>query len=115
VLFLLEEFPEYNTLVIPRGQNQIVDALATSASVFKIPIFPNKKYEIEVKHRPPIPDNIKYLQVFEDDKQIETFLNMEDEFKNLNIDEEYYGEEEDAIVFTNDGYFKNQIVGKDIM
>jgi len=40
---------------------------------------------------------------------------MEGEFENLNIDEEYCGEEEDASVFTNDGYFKNQIVGKDIM
>jgi ribonuclease HI len=51
VLDLLEEFSEYNLSVIPRGKNQIVDALATSASVFKIPIFPNRKYEIEVKHR----------------------------------------------------------------
>jgi hypothetical protein len=33
----------------------------------------------------------------------------------LNIDEEYCGEEEDAAVFVNDGYFKNQITGKDIM
>jgi ribonuclease HI len=43
VLDLLEEFSECNLSVIPRGQNQIVDALATSASVFKIPIFPNRK------------------------------------------------------------------------
>jgi hypothetical protein len=40
---------------------------------------------------------------------------MEDEFENLNIDEEYCGEEQDAATFTNDGYFKNHIVGKDIM
>jgi hypothetical protein len=89
--------------------------LANSVSVFKIPIFPKKKYEIEVKHRPAVPDNIEYLQVFKDDKQIEIFLKMEDEFENVNIDEEYCGEEEDAVVFTNDDYFKNQIVGKDIM
>jgi hypothetical protein len=101
--------------VIPRGQNQIANALATSASVFKIPIFPNKKYEIEFKHRQTIPDNIKYWQVFKDDKQIEIFLKMEDEFENVNIDEEYCGEEEDAAVFTNDGYFKNRIVGQDIV
>jgi hypothetical protein len=62
-----------------------------------------------------VPDNIKYWQVFEDDKQIESFLKMEDEFENLNIDEEYCDEEEDAGVFSNDDYFKNQIVGKDIM
>ena len=40
---------------------------------------------------------------------------MDGEFANLNIDEEYCGEEEDAVVFTNDGYFKNHIVGKDIV
>jgi hypothetical protein len=40
---------------------------------------------------------------------------MENEFENLNIHEEYCGEEEDVVVFTNDGYFKNKIVGKDTM
>ena len=60
VLDILEEFSKYNFSMIPRGKNQIADALATSALVFKIPIFPNQKYEIEVKHRPTIPDNIKY-------------------------------------------------------
>jgi hypothetical protein len=87
VLDIVDQFPEYNLSVIPRGQNQIVDALATSAPVFKIPILPNKKYDIEVKHRPSVPDNIKYYQVFEDDKQIESFLKMEDVVENLNIDE----------------------------
>jgi len=42
--------------------------------VFKIPIFPKNKYEIEVKHRPEVPDNIKYWQVFEDDKKVERVL-----------------------------------------
>jgi ribonuclease HI len=83
VLDLLEEFSENNLSVIPRGENQIVDAL-----VFKILSFPNKKYEIEVKHRPEVPDNIKYWQVFEDDKQVESFLQMSDEFANVNIDDE---------------------------
>jgi hypothetical protein len=115
VLDLLEEFLEYSLSVILRGQNHIVDALATSASVFKIPIFPNRGYETEIKHRPIIPDNIKYWQVFEDDKQIESFLKMEDGFENLNIDEEYCDEEVDIVVFTKDGYFKNQIVGRDIV
>jgi ribonuclease HI len=68
VLDLLKQFPEYNILVIPRRQNHMVDALATSASVFKIPIFPNKRYDIEVKHKPTILDNIKYWKVFEDEK-----------------------------------------------
>ena len=40
---------------------------------------------------------------------------MDGEFENLNINEEYCCEEKDAVMFTNDDYFKNQIVGKDIM
>jgi hypothetical protein len=62
--------------------------LATSALVFELPIFPNRKYEIEVKHKTTMPDNIKYWQVFEDDKQVERFLQMSDEFANINIDGE---------------------------
>ena len=46
--------------LIPREKNVIADALATLASVFKIPIYPNRKYEIEVKHRQSILDNVKY-------------------------------------------------------
>ena len=60
VLDLLESFKEYSFLVIPRKKNAITDALGVSVSVFKIPIYPNGKYEIEVKHRPAIPYNINY-------------------------------------------------------
>jgi hypothetical protein len=88
--------------------------LATLVAVFKVPIFPDRKYKVEVKYRPVVPDNIKYWQVFEDDKQIEIFLKMENEFENLNIDEEYCDEEVDATDFTKDGYFDNQIAGRDI-
>ena len=59
VLELLEEFDEYTILLIPREQNSIVDSLVSSASLFKIPIYPNKGYEIQVKHRPSIPYNVK--------------------------------------------------------
>jgi hypothetical protein len=116
VLDVLENFTEYNLSVIPRGQNLIVDALATSASVFKILIFPNRKYEIEVKHRPAVPDNIKYWQIFEDDKQVVRFLQMTDEFSNTNIDEEnFFDQEEDADMSPNVDSFLNQIVGRDIV
>jgi hypothetical protein len=47
---------------------------------------------------PIVRDNIKYWQVFEDDKQVESFLKMDGEFANLNIDEEYCCEEEDVVV-----------------
>ena len=44
ILDLLEYFSKYNISVVPREQNHIVDALATSTRIFKIPIYPNKKY-----------------------------------------------------------------------
>jgi hypothetical protein len=40
---------------------------------------------------------------------------MENEFENLNIDEEYCDEEVDAVAFTKDEYFDNQIAGRDIV
>ena len=43
VLDLLQDIPEYQFVVIPREQNVIVDALAVSTSLFKIPIQPNEK------------------------------------------------------------------------
>jgi hypothetical protein len=109
----LEEYSEYSLSMIPRGQNHIVDALATSTSVFKMPIFPSRVYEVEIKHKPTMPDNIKYWKAFEDDKKTESFLKMEDGFENVNIDEEYCDEEVDVVVFTKDGYFKNHIAGRD--
>lgn len=60
VLDLLESFEEFQLLVIPRNQNHIADALAVATSVFKIPIYPNRRYQIEVKHRPSVPSNVKY-------------------------------------------------------
>jgi hypothetical protein len=59
-LDLLRGFSEYDLIIIPIEQNQITNALATSASVFKIPTLPDKRYEIKVKHRLEIPDNIKH-------------------------------------------------------
>jgi hypothetical protein len=100
VLDLLEKFSECNLSTIPREQNQVVDALSTSAAVFKVLFFPEKGYKVEVKYRPTVPDNMKHWQVFENDKQIESFLKMENEFENLNIDDEHYDGEVDAATFT---------------
>ena len=73
---------------IARGQNVIANSLAVVASPFKIPIHMNRKYEIEVKHRLVVRDNIKYWQVFDDDQQVNRFLTMSQEFENCTIDEE---------------------------
>ena len=68
VLYLLIFFEGYQLTTIPRGRNAIANALEVAATLFKIPIHPNRKYEIEVNHRPAIPYNIKYWQVFDDDQ-----------------------------------------------
>jgi len=60
VLDFLQWFPEYQLPLIPINQNVFVDGLATSTSKSKIHFHPNNKYEIEVKHRPTVPDNIRY-------------------------------------------------------
>lgn len=44
------------------------------------------RYQIEVKHRPSVPDNVKYWQVFEDHSHINKFLTLTNEFESLAID-----------------------------
>ena len=87
VLDILRMFLEYTLSVVPRSQNLIVDSLAIVARNFKIPIFSNKKFEIHVKHQPSVPDNLRYWQVFWDDKQVNNFLQSEGEFENCSMDE----------------------------
>ena len=85
-LDLLQNFRQCNFTIIPILQNAVADALVVSIATFKMPIHQNKRFEIEVKHRLAIPDNIKYWQVFDHDKHIERFLEGINEFTNTSID-----------------------------
>jgi hypothetical protein len=69
-----------------RGQNILADGLATSAATCKIPFRPTRPYNVEVKCRPTVPDNIRYWQVFGNDDQIEDFLQCKNDFECTNID-----------------------------
>jgi len=73
---------------IPRNQNTHADALAISASSFKILDHTNVLYQIQVKYRPSILDNLKHWQIFEDDEHLKSFLHVIDEFSILQIDED---------------------------
>lgn len=73
VLDMLENFQAYSFIVKTRDQNSIADSLAVSASLFIIPIHSTEKYEIEVRHRPSIPNNITNWKVFEDYRHIYVF------------------------------------------
>jgi hypothetical protein len=55
----MEGFKECKFTVIPRGENSEVDALAILASMFQVPEDPKEHYQIEVKHKPSIPDNVR--------------------------------------------------------
>ena len=79
-------FMEHRVRVVPIRENQVVYSLDTTAGNFKIPIYSKNKYKIAVVHISSIPDNSKYWQVFEDDLQIKTFLELSDENLKTQID-----------------------------
>ena len=86
-LDILNFFPEYTLTAVPRTQNIITDSLATVASNLKIPMNFSNKLEIHVKHRPTVPDNLRYWKCFWDDKEINSFLQDEGKFKDYFIND----------------------------
>lgn len=93
VLDILRMFPDYTLTAIPRAQNVIADSLTTAASNLKIPMNSNNKFEIHVKHRPVVPDNLRYWQVFWDDKEINNLLQNEGNYKDASIDYDHDDDE----------------------
>jgi ribonuclease HI len=81
-------FSAFNISFIPREKNVMADSLAVSASNFKVPLPPKLRYDVEVKYRPSIPDNVKHWKVFEDDLEIKRFLETVEEFSVLHIDQD---------------------------
>lgn len=60
--------------------------LSTFSSTCKFPFEPNHEYTAEVRHRPIIPDNLKYWHIFSQDSEIYDFMSSEGEFQNCKID-----------------------------
>ena len=60
VLDLMEDFKECQYTVIPRGENSEADGLVVSAGSFQVPKNTKKHSQIEVRHRPSIPDNVEH-------------------------------------------------------
>jgi hypothetical protein len=73
---------------VPHIQIGIADALAKVESSLKIPMNSSNKFEIHVKHRSTVPDNQRYWQVFQDDEEIDDFLQNKGKFKETSIDVE---------------------------
>lgn len=76
----------------------MADSLETTTSTFKPPQNPLLRYEAEARHKPSVPDNVKYQQVFEDENQIKMFMDVIGEFSNVVIDQEGQDIEEIEVV-----------------
>jgi len=61
--------------------NQLTDSLAVSASMFIPPLPPKLTYEV-------LESNVKYWKVFEDDDEINGFLQVIDEFSEMHIEQD---------------------------
>jgi ribonuclease HI len=85
-------FLAFNISFVPREENVMADSLAVSASQFRIPLPPKLRYDVEIRYRPSVPDNIKHWKVFEDDLEIKRFLESVDEFSALHIDQDHDSE-----------------------
>ena len=83
VLKAIRDFADFKISFVPRAMNELANSLAVSACAF-IPPLPHKlTYEIQVKYRPSLPDNVKFWKVFEDDAELTRFLAVIDEFADL--------------------------------
>jgi ribonuclease HI len=81
-------FSAFNISFIPREKNALVDSLTVSMSLFRIPLSPKRKYDVEIKYRPAILDNVRHWKVFEHNLEINDFLQAVDEFFSLKIDQD---------------------------
>jgi len=57
-------------------------------SMFIPPIPSRLTYEMQVKYRPSLLYNVKYWKVFEDDDEVNRFLQVINEFSDMQIDQE---------------------------
>ena len=88
VLDILKLFSDHTLTCVPRIQNGVADGLAKAASNLKIPMNYSNKFEIHVKHCPTVPENQRCWKVFQDDEEINEFLQNEGKFKDSSIDTE---------------------------
>jgi hypothetical protein len=86
--------------------------LALATSTFKPLIGPNIKYQVEVRHRTTIPENINHWKVFSDDLELQRFLRTIEEFSTISIDQE---DEEDESKNQQTSHLLNKVSGHNIL
>ena len=91
---LTDSFMFFDLSYIPRTKNHLADSLIVSASMFVPPLPPKLSYDIQVKYRPSLLDNVKFWKVFENDDELSKFLQVVDEFFDMHIDQESLNMEE---------------------
>jgi hypothetical protein len=89
--------------------------LALAASTFRPPIGPNIKYQVEIKHRTTILDNIKHCQVFSDYLELQRFLHTIDEFSNISIGQESQEYENEKLEDQHSSHLLKIVDGHDIV
>ena len=58
--------------------NHLANSLTVSTSLFVPPLPPRLSYDIQVKYRPSLPDNVKFWKVFENDDELSNILHVVD-------------------------------------
>jgi hypothetical protein len=95
-------FLAFNISFVSREENSVADSLVVSANNFKVLFPPKLKYEVEIKYKTSIPNNVKHWKVFEDDIKIKEFLETVDEFSDMHIEQDHDSEESPHVdVFMN--------------
>jgi hypothetical protein len=80
---LVEYFSSFNISFVPRDKYHKVDSLALAASLLNPDDIQSKTYfQVERTFQPSVPDNIEYLQVFENDEQLDFFLLNDDDYED---------------------------------
>ena len=108
-------FLGFNISIIPREENQKAYSLALALSTFRSPIGLNIKYQVEIRHRTTIPNNINHWQVFSDDLELQRFLHTIDEFSNISIDQESQEGENNELENQKTSHLLKTVVGHDIV
>ena len=83
---LKDSFMFLDISYVPRAMNHLADSLVVSASMFISLLPPNMSYEIQVKYRPSLPDNVKFWNFFENYDELSKFLQFIDDFFDMHID-----------------------------
>lgn len=112
--YIQNYFKAFNIEAIPREDNMQAHSLEVSASTFKVPESFQLQYQIEVRYKPSILDNLKHWKVFEDDEQSKICIQAIEEFSCLHIDEEYNETTIGSIVYSKTS-FKQKITNHDII